>query len=155
MKIIFLDIDGVLNYLGCKARVKSCLGIEDEKLALLKQLVDTTGAKIVLVSTWKTDWNNGPIEDLNPYGQYLVTRFNEYGLSIFDKTEDDVEHRGKGIKEWLAKHSDIESFCIIDDECFDYKAEMLFRKLIKTRFYEQGLEQVHVDAAIELLSKTS
>lgn len=32
MKIIFLDIDGVLNYRGCKAHSASgCLGIADEK----------------------------------------------------------------------------------------------------------------------------
>ena len=52
VRIIFLDIDGVLNYGGCPDRAPShCMGIANEKLLLLKQIVDATNAKIVLVST--------------------------------------------------------------------------------------------------------
>ena len=45
MKLIFLDVDGVLNYSGCKARsATGCLGIDDEKVKLLRQIIDQTGA---------------------------------------------------------------------------------------------------------------
>ena len=57
MKIIFLDIDGVLNYRGCKSKSPSgCYGIEQDKVKLLKNIVEQTNAKLVLTSTWKTDW---------------------------------------------------------------------------------------------------
>ena len=41
MKIIFLDVDGVLNYRGCKARsATGCLGVDDGKVKLLRQIID-------------------------------------------------------------------------------------------------------------------
>ena len=59
MKIIFLDIDGVLNCVTTKERIpgsKLLLGMEDIKIRYLKEIVDRTDAKIVLTSTWKVDW---------------------------------------------------------------------------------------------------
>lgn len=57
MKVIFLDIDGVLNYKGCKARCGYYIGVDGKKAQLLAQLVQRSGAKIVLVSTWKENWH--------------------------------------------------------------------------------------------------
>ena len=48
MKVIFLDVDGVLNSLSCKEKIDGYLFVEDEKIALLKELIDHTGAKVVL-----------------------------------------------------------------------------------------------------------
>lgn len=50
-KIIFLDIDGVLNSIDYFAQTKGCKGyteINPEKVKLLKEIVDRTGAQIVL-----------------------------------------------------------------------------------------------------------
>lgn len=51
MKIIFLDIDGVLN-------TNSDRNISDEKLIFLSELVSKTGAEIVLSSSWRNWWNH-------------------------------------------------------------------------------------------------
>ena len=51
MKIIFLDIDGVLN-------TNSDRNISDEKLIFLSELVPKTGAEIVLSSSWRNWWNH-------------------------------------------------------------------------------------------------
>ena len=53
MKIIFLDVDGVLNCATTKERVRDLLFVEDRKVQLLKELVDETGATIILSSTWR------------------------------------------------------------------------------------------------------
>ncbi len=52
MKIIFLDIDGVIkeDYGGAP--------FLDESLSQLKNVVDRTGAKIVMSSTWKVKYKN-------------------------------------------------------------------------------------------------
>ena len=54
MKVVFLDIDGVLNDDTTPSRTKSRLIFVDrEKLLRLKRIVAATGAKIVLSSTWR------------------------------------------------------------------------------------------------------
>lgn len=87
MKIIFLDVDGILNWGVCKSRAPSgCLGVEDDKVELLKQIVDRTGAKIVLTSTWKSEWfRTDFIEDLPRDGAYLQKRLKRHGLTIMQK----------------------------------------------------------------------
>ena len=51
-KIIFLDIDGVLNSEFSKAYMPNgYVGIDSDKLQNLKYIVDTTGAEIYLTST--------------------------------------------------------------------------------------------------------
>lgn len=59
MKIIFLDIDGVLNsdeYFD-KIKYLKIEGIESEidrkKVKLLQEAVKQTGAKVVLTSSWR------------------------------------------------------------------------------------------------------
>lgn len=64
MKIIFLDVDGVLNsstYIN-----KETYHIKQEKVRFLKNIVDHTGANIVLTSTWKAgfdkkNWKKGGV----------------------------------------------------------------------------------------------
>ena len=58
MKIIFLDVDGVLNCATTKERVRDLLFVEDRKIQLLKELVDETGATIILSSTWRFGFEN-------------------------------------------------------------------------------------------------
>lgn len=59
-KVIFLDVDGVLNCHSTKDKCDGYIGIDDKKVSLLKEIVDTTGAIIILVSSWKEWWTNNP-----------------------------------------------------------------------------------------------
>lgn len=49
MKVIFLDFDGVMNTFNDKI-------LQDDKLALLAEIVDKTQAKIVLSTSWREHW---------------------------------------------------------------------------------------------------
>ena len=59
MKVIFLDIDGVLNSAKYFDRIKNLeiTEIEEQidikKVELLKKAVDETGAKVALSSSWR------------------------------------------------------------------------------------------------------
>ena len=56
MKIIFLDIDGVLNSRQYDAvRGAGDGNIDTSRLPLLKELIDTTGAMVVLTTTGAQD----------------------------------------------------------------------------------------------------
>lgn len=116
MKIIFLDIDGVLK------EDKQGAPFLEESFILLKQLVDRTGAVLVMSSSWKVKYkafvDNGyqtDIEDISSL--YAILKRN--GLSVFDYTPylniDKAVRRPAEIREFLAAAKDAESFCILDD----------------------------------------
>lgn len=155
MKLIFLDIDGVLNYRGCTARsATGCLGIDDSKVMLLREIIEKTQAKVILTSTWKTDWfRSAFIDDLPRDGQYLERKLAKHKVFIFDKTVDtEWSKRGKGILDFISQFpGDVEQFVILDDESFDFKIEGIDDKFVKTSF-EKGLEKEHVEQAIKILN---
>lgn len=154
MKFIFLDIDGVLNCSDTKVKSPTgCIGIDSAKVSLLKQIVKETGAKIILTSTWKTDWFiTDNLNDLNKDGRYLYNCLSEHGLSILDKTVDYAwSKRGQGILAFL-KDAYCESFVILDDGLFDFIELGLDRYLVRTDYFKYGLTEYHVEKAINILN---
>ena len=64
MKIIFLDIDGVLTsdmYEESRAEKRDDNRIDLSRVKLLRDLVKASDAKIVLTSTWRADRNMIPL----------------------------------------------------------------------------------------------
>lgn len=53
MKVIFLDIDGVLNCVTSKSYCGMYVGVDADKIRRLARIVEETGAKIVLSSDWR------------------------------------------------------------------------------------------------------
>lgn len=115
--IIFLDIDGVLNYADLKERSPlGYIGISDDKMILLKELVDKTSAKIVLISSWLRELRNNTAD-----GEYLLEKFNHFNLTF---EQMDGRDKWQGIQKWLSINP-TEDWYIIDDEidlwCPDFK----------------------------------
>ena len=155
MKILFLDIDGVLNSREYDRRRNwnEQTDIDETRLPLVKEIIDKTGAKIVLISTWRNHWDRD--ESLcDEDGMYINRLFSKYGLAIYDKTQDLglLSKRKDEVKTWLAEHkSDIESFVILDDYRFGW--DDLSDFYIHTNpNYGLGLEAEHVEKAIALLN---
>lgn len=109
MRIIFLDIDGVLN---CK-ETPNPHGfpyiIDPSLLANLEELLKRTGAKVVLSSSWRTD----------PVG---VLAAKHYGIPFVDLCPDVLEaSRCEEMLTWLSAHHEVTRYVVIDDEsdCLD------------------------------------
>ena len=155
VKIIFLDIDGVLTsdmYEESRLEKRDDNRIDLSRVKLLAELVNSTDAKIVLTSTWRVDWNKISLL-CGDYGKYLNQCLATYNLSIFDKTPfiSYLGDRRKEILTWLAHHRrDVESFVILDD--MDYGWEVLNNRVVVTNPQGYGLEKEHVQKAIELLN---
>lgn len=153
MKVIFLDVDGVLNsdeYIE-KTQKLNIQGIErevdPEKITLLKNAIIETGAKVVLSSSWRHTKN----------GKYLKQLLGEYGI-FTDSTPFLNHERGKEIKQWLINHPDAEDFIILDDEIFDSYDGELMKKLIKIsngngKGLGEGLKKKDVEQIIEKLGR--
>lgn len=112
MKVIFLDIDGVLNTPKTIRRFGFDF-IDDILVALVARICRETGAKIVLSSSWRT-----AEKDLN-LARLVLERHN---LEIHDCTpvikreliEGGWVRRHEEIRAWL-EEKEVERFAIIDD----------------------------------------
>lgn len=119
MKIIFLDVDNVLNC-DTTTTVTSdgwCF-VDDYLVERLKHLVDATGAKIVLSSTWRDGWFRHD-ETLNePCFNELRAKLRDFGIEIWDALDLPLRsRRAFVIRKWFEcyKGEPIESYVILDD----------------------------------------
>ena len=163
MKVIFLDIDGVLNAEDDFGDNKPNphfsyhRGISDEKLNRLKQIVDKTSAKLVLVSSWKVGYEKYLKDQENEIGVYLFNRLKSVGLEIYDTTikydTDKGNSRGVEIALYLIDHKEITNYIVLDDdERIDYEKFNVLPHLIKTSPLT-GLTEEIQDKAIKELNK--
>jgi len=159
MKIIFLDIDGVLNSMqSMKASKEERWNDEPaiEHIGWLNNIIANTDAKIVISSTWRRG-NQASLFD-----KY----FHALGIigEVIDVTPRLDSYRGTEIKCWLMEHKSkieknkdsgwcihkepVESFVILDD---DGDMEELLPFLVQTNS-ESGLQEIHAKDAIEVLN---
>ncbi|MDE6058733.1 MAG: hypothetical protein K2G44_01685 [Clostridia bacterium] len=157
MKIIFLDIDGVLNSKAYdrKRNWNEQTDIDETRLPYVKEIVDATNAKIVLSSTWRRHWNaDSKLCDAD--GRYINETFAKFGLSVYGKTPELGIHalRRDEIVKWLQEAEEgVESFVIIDD--YRYGWGELSQYFVKTDpVFRLGIEKEGVQQAIDILNKT-
>jgi hypothetical protein len=123
MKILFLDIDGVLNSsrtatihgtkpdgtltgLGYPTNfsIRNMRKFDPVAIGLIRQLCYESGCQIVLSSTWRITFT---VEESR----------KAFNLPIIDKTPRILfASRGGEIKEWLDTHSNIMKYTIVDDD---------------------------------------
>lgn len=162
MKVIFLDIDGVLNTYYTKEEVAGYTFVEDAKVALLQELIQRTGAKVVFSSTWREGWevqeNNEEIPSRYAADVMLFNtlkeKLSEYGIELLDYTPI-FGRRGLEIDAWLNswQWEPIDSFVIIDD-MGGAELRPHSRFLIQTGM-TKGLQRNHVEKAIKMLNNAT
>lgn len=175
MKVIFLDIDGVMNcqeemlvMLKQNPKNRSDVSLPSPtKCKLLKQLVEETGAEIVLSSSWRLSLTaiQNIIDTFRPYGLRLDGFTQECVSQIkFKGTKYEnikpkhthkgwegyyIEDRGAEIAYWLLRHPEVTTFVILDDESSDI-IEWLPDSLVKTDLLN-GLTEEKVLECIKIL----
>lgn len=149
MKVLFLDVDGVVNsedyalyrFYGKKFTLDEF--IDERPIVLLNYIIKKTDAKVVLSSSWRGDLEN------------TEKRLKAGGLQydIFDITPYcESRVRGEEIQAWIDKyekdHEPLESYVILDDDD-DILPEQL-NNFVQCDFHH-GLTCVDVYKAIEIL----
>ena len=176
MKVLFLDIDGVLNSENWFAYRIYCVKnnmvnilmnfvdtddrnikhkltmLDDRAIANLNRIIEETGCKVVLSSSWRSS-----IESENIFTQNLL-KLKGFKYEFYDVTprlwfSDFSIRRGEEIKFWLDKESEkheIESFVILDDD-----SDMLSEQMNNFIHVDGqvGLTDRDVLTAIEILNK--
>lgn len=137
-RIIFLDIDGVLNCKRTPNPRKFPYIVDPPLLDRLKGVLDRTGAKVVLSSTWRYD----------PAGLFSARR---WGIPFIDVIPDMPDQpRRDEILAWLKTHGNVDRFAVLDDEDDELDELPLFQPSAATGISED----VARGLAAYLLEKT-
>jgi hypothetical protein len=160
MKIIFLDIDGVLNSMDSMKRKKGIFfddNPDEVHIGHLNHIIEETGAKVVISSTWRK--GTGAI--------YLWRLLDQCGFKgkVLGTTPDTGDIRGNEIRCWMDRYNNrrdwklnrdqedfdpIESFVILDD---DSDMGDLLQYLVRCDG-EKGLLEKEAEQAIKILRAT-
>ena len=160
-KIIFLDIDCVLNsqdtfrdnheyskffvkYMGDNVNdiiTYKMLDIDLDKVFMVRDICNLTGAKVVISSSWRQSrW-------------YLLIeeKLTSLGIPIVGVTPYIDGNRGDEIRKYL-EDNQVVDFVILDDEIFPDFNE-LENYLVKTSFYDNGLDYEISREVVRLLRR--
>jgi hypothetical protein len=151
MKVLFLDIDGVMNSRQYIKRVD--VDFDDPKHQMdpdavirLNSICSQTGASIVVTSTWRKAFTY--------YLDKLQDCIASYGIKapVIGMTADlvlDGYSRTDEILCWLADHVDIDGYVVLDDEGINLPGH-----LVQTKF-DDGIQDHHVRMAVVILGEVS
>jgi hypothetical protein len=166
MKILFLDVDGVLNCSTTFQRRHNLwkatgqpikaeefawpLGhLDEELIPRLNTIIEQTGCKIVVSSSWRIS------EEFPYFGGWLVRKGFKYPDSIIGRTgtmTQLINCRGEEIKAWLVQHPEVTHYAILDDDVEDI-TPVHPNNTVQTSGKE-GLTEERAQAAISLLLST-
>ena len=162
-KVIFLDIDGVLNSNFWNAdhqrEISDGKYIDTEKVKLLSELVKKSGASIILHSGWRF-WFGVDLKPLRPEAEYLTSLLVKEGISVAgmtpNLTTEEIRRskrfskvKADEILTWLKDHPDTERWVVLDN------LELHNNSVAKCQVMtdaEQGLTEVDVENALKILS---
>ena len=144
-KVLFLDVDGVLNN-GEWAFNMHRQGVYvyrddllyEPSLEQLRRIVQVTGALIVVSSAWR---------QIPTCYQHLREWLEKYGMEIYDKTPYVGGDRGDDISAWFKRNPGDWQYAILDD---DYDMGDHIDHLVRTDF-DLGLTEREADRCIALL----
>lgn len=166
MKVLFLDIDGVLNGIGTKekcievqdgeTRETGFTGISPRLVKILNRVIKETGAKVVLSTSWRIFWGvpgtKFNLEKAGFEGEIIGATPDMAGMHIGGWSTETAK-RGHEIQAWLdkwaAEHPEdtVEKFAIVDDS-----SDMvhLTKRFVQTSF-KHGIRPKNADRLIEML----
>jgi hypothetical protein len=161
MKVIFLDIDGVLNHMAFVIKKNANTinepplegfpqfqlnAIDSKSLSLVKKIVDKTDSKIVISSTWR----------INKSKDDFIRLFDRFGFPnapVIDCTPVTPDRtRGIEIDMWLMNNSCVSNFIILDDDSDMTDFQIENNHFIKIN-YETGITGEDVKTAIKHLNR--
>lgn len=143
-KVIFLDIDGVLNNKEVFCKITQSRVWDNWCVDRLNKITKETNAKIVISSTWRRSDSLYSIikNEMGIEGEIIGRTINYLPIGV-ERT-----YRGDEIQLWLDEHPFVTNFIILDDN-----SDMvhLIDHLIQTDTFI-GLTDEHVKEAIRRLN---
>ena len=148
MKVIFLDFDGVIT-------IPPKWNLEPNRIAKIKKLVEETGAKIVVSSSWRHGLKRNfkwELEDNANNDDHTNNMIAWLRDNIYDITPNVGLGYGRGgeIQKWLNEHlKEIENYVILDDDSDMWPSQ--FFHFVQTD-YQTGFTEHEYDLAYRILT---
>lgn len=137
MKVLFLDIDGVVNKRENFNPKNNTIYPLDRYCAFLVGRIQLqTGCKVVLSSSWRFD-------------PQAVQEVSKNVIELLDQTPISDKYRGDEVQAWLDDHPEVDKYAILDDDMDFYVHQA--PNFFKTRF-EDGLTDEIAEAVIRHLN---
>ena len=162
MKVLFLDIDGVLN---CMFPTPSSgyewvdldewrYGFNPTLVARLRYVIGNTGCKIVVSSSWRHHQTYAPYQPSRNWRDVLAEKLGKTREELFagETPSDPAGQRGNEINQWLGEHPGVDSWCVVDDETVDIEPYIDHARIVKTDM-QYGLTKDEADCIIDVLNK--
>lgn len=140
MKIIFLDIDGVLNSAMWSEHVaknrEEYYGVyipewqDINAINMLERFIKNNDIKLVISSSWRLNTVEETKKDFKRYD--YIRRLNPYIIGV--TPYKDSRHRGEEIKAYLDEHPEIDNWVIVDDDT-DILPEQTYRFVWINNYY--------------------
>lgn len=146
MRILFLDVDGVLNHKGIFYLDRQENMLCDIAVNRLRMLINLTGAKVVLSSSWRgMPINEGYLREAG----VMALCHEDYRTKRLNHQTD--TRRGDEIQEWLDRHPEVKVYAIVDDDNDMRPEQQQF--FVQTSFDNGGLIDTHVSRLVSLLRR--
>ena len=147
IKVIFFDIDGVLNCHNTKSM------IDETCLNRLKHIIKETNAFTVMSSSWRDEIIHPEIR--SPHSKWLINLVEDEEIKFIGCIpEIDELNREVEVKAWLDETDFIiESFVIIDDIDFGFWEEFPCNFIKIAGHWGNGLDESHMNRAIQILNR--
>jgi len=146
MKIVFTDIDGVLNWCGTEDRIEGFYGLCPERIQRLNHIFDAhPDAKIVISSTWRrTSFLGYP--DFRGLKALLAQRGVRGEIIDMTPIRPIYQTRGAEIKDWLEQNKHLlPTFVILDDDTSGMGPDLSWREGTEnTNHWGDDLRPFHV-----------
>lgn len=157
MKIIFLDIDGVLNVNPTERDQWGAI-FKIHLVNHLRRIIEATGAKIVISSTWKDSglkelqrmWKErdlpGEVIAVTPYSN---TRYVKFARDFDEQNIEEILESPRGAEiDWTLQFYPSDTKYVIIDDCV---AGMLYGQRNNIIHTPVGLTEELANKAIEIL----
>lgn len=168
MRIVFLDVDGVLNCITTRERYKGFIGVDSAHVEILSKIIEISNreekTEIVLSSSWRIGQDRDGTDIPDGY-MYLMEKLSEYDLNIFDDTprlkwgNRGRDRRGREIAGWLYlnREKNVTGYVVLDDEPFeDFRKYRILPHLVLTSFASNGgLREEHIKPTLTALRLVS
>lgn len=177
MKLIFLDIDGVLN---CESAFKSGLNHKEtsdgqsycefgrDQAALINRLIDETGAKVVISSTWRRMGMEAMLEIWKDHGMSgeiigltpILRDSVKFNVPRGCEIDTWLDERGfthinwsRALQDRVIASSGIETYVIIDDDSdMLYSQRNHFVHVLPSPRNRDGFTEEHLELAKRILN---